>query len=336
MKNSVIFIIILSFFVLASFVQANPEIIDQEVTPVNDEVASLDASDPAFPQAVIQELKSLNDKIENLETINIQLNAEIKHLDTALTTADDDLQMQIQSNRNILAIAFAKNYSLQAQIFANNNAFNQTARGLDSKINEANQQISDIGNSLSKNTLWTIIGILIAIIISGVVYWLLRNKQQSVKADIVALLSQTKTAIDENLVQEFDKQAIAMEALMKLFGEQQSTANTEPDHSLALKVASEVNIIERNISLMDAGTKGLKQLNRSVEKLKDNLAANGYDMPILLGKPFNQGMKVIVVNSIPDENLEKDTEIITKVLMPQINYNGTMIQAAQIEVSVGR
>ena len=61
-------------------------------------------------------------------------------------------------------------------------------------------------------------------------------------------------------------------------------------------------------------------------KLKDNLSANGYEMPELLGKQYHQGMKVIVTSSIPDENLEKDNEIITKVLIPQVNYNEKMIQ----------
>ena len=86
---------------------------------------------------------------------------------------------------------------------------------------------------------------------------------------------------------------------------------------------------------MDTGTKGLKQLSRSVDKIKDNLSANGYEIPALLGKPFNQGMKIVPVSTIPDENLETGVEIISKVIKPQVNYNDKMIQAAQIEVSVG-
>jgi hypothetical protein len=58
-------------------------------------------------------------------------------------------------------------------------------------------------------------------------------------------------------------------------------------------------------------------------------------MPELLGKQFHQGMKVIVTSSIPDEKYEKDSEIITKILIPQVNYNDKMIQTAQLEVSVG-
>ena len=141
------------------------------------------------------------------------------------------------------------------------------------------------------------------------------------------------------MVKEFGKQTDLIESQLQLIEQQkqniQTTPNAEPDHSLALKVASEINLIERNIKLMDSKTKGLKQLHASVGKLKDNLSANGYEMPELLGKQFHQGMKVIVTSSIPDENLEKGSEVINKVLIPQVNYNDKMIQTAQIEVSVG-
>ncbi|MDP4679010.1 MAG: hypothetical protein NWS46_01445, partial [Cyclobacteriaceae bacterium] len=62
---------------------------------------------------------------------------------------------------------------------------------------------------------------------------------------------------------------------------------------------------------------------------------NGYEIPVLLDKPYNQGMRVIVTSSIPDENLSKGEEIISKIIIPQVNFNDKMIQTAQIEVSVG-
>ncbi len=79
----------------------------------------------------------------------------------------------------------------------------------------------------------------------------------------------------------------------------------------------------------------MKQLSRSVQKLKDNLNANGYEIPELLGKQFNQGMKLTVVSSIPDDNLDKGEEVISKIIKPQVNYGGKMIQTAQVEVSIG-
>ena len=259
----------------------------------------------------------------------VQLQQKVGQLQTELRNQKFDFSKQISVVNNEIE-------RLQKQVQNNSNAINQTAQELGVKITTAetstNQKISVVGDSLSKTTLWVIIGLLFAVIVSGVVYLLLRKKQHADKTDIVAQLSQTKQTIDEKLVNEFAKNTEALEALSQMT---KPTQSVEPDHSLALKVASEINLIERNINLMDSKTKGLKQLTRSVEKLKDNLAANGYEIPELLGKEFNQGMKVIVASSIPDENLEKGIEKITKILIPQVNYNGVMIQTAQIEVSVG-
>ena len=226
---------------------------------------------------------------------------------------------------------------------SNTNAIKETANELGLKISvtesTANQKIIAVDESLSKNSLYGIIGVLLAVLLSGLLYWLLSKRQRTDKTEVVEQLNKTKSSIEESLVKELGKQTSQLDSQLELLAKQKieisSSTNVEPDHSLALKLASEINLIERNISLMEKSTKGLKQLERSVEKLKDNLKANGYEMPELLGKQYHQGMKVIVTTSIPDENLEKDSEIITKVLIPQVNYNDKMIQSAQIEVTVG-
>jgi hypothetical protein len=209
---------------------------------------------------------------------------------------------------------------------------------LESETN-TNKRIFEVDSSLSKKTLFGIIGVLLAILISLIMYWLLNKRQQMVKSDIVQKLNQTKSSIEESLVKEFGKQTELMENHLDLIKAQNNSIVTktdvEPNHSFALKVASEINLIERNVRLMEPKTKGLKQLMASIGKLKDNLAANGYEIHDLLGKPFHHGMKVIIASSIPDDDLEKGTEIITKVLIPQVNFNDKMIQTAQIEVSVG-
>ena len=272
-----------------------------------------------------KEVKSLNDRIKVLENRNAGLNVEISVLKTGLS----DMKSEIDQ--------------LNRQIQANKLAINETAKELGMKITEtetkADQRITNVDQSLGKTTLWVVIGILSVLLISGVLYWLLNKRQKSDKSDLAARLNETKLSIEESLIKEFGKQTDLMDAQLQLIEQQklelQSKPDAEPDHSLALKVAGEINLIERNIHLMDANTKGLKQLQASMGKLKDNLAANGYDMPILLGKQYHQGMKVIVVNSVPDENLEKDSENITKILIPQVNYKDKMIQIAQIEISVG-
>lgn len=269
-----------------------------------------------------------------------KLQDKVIQLQTESRKQSEQFQTELKSQKSVfskqVSAVNAEIESLQKQVQNNSNAINHTAQELGVKMTtvetSVNQKISEVGNSLSKTTLWAIIGILFAVIISGIVYLLLHKKQQNDKTDIIFQLSETKQFIDEKLVNEFEKNTEGLETLSKLSKPSQSA---EPDHSLALKVASEINLIERNISLMDSKTKGLKQLSRSVEKLKDNLEANGYEIPQLLNKEFNQGMKVIVASSIPNENLEKGVEQITKILIPQVNYNGVMIQTAQIEVSVG-
>jgi regulator of replication initiation timing len=170
---------------------------------------------------------------------------------------------------------------------------------------------------------------LLALLLSGAVYWFLARRQKTDKSEVINQLDKTKTDIEDQLKKIEDITGKISEVVDDM-------KNLEAgDHALALKLAGEINTMERNISRMNEDTKGLKQLKRSVETLKDNLAAKGYDVPKLLGKEFHEGMKVIVINSILDEGMDKGAEVITKVITPQVNYNGKMIQAAQIEVTVG-
>jgi hypothetical protein len=176
-------------------------------------------------------------------------------------------------------------------------------------------------------------------LLSIVLFVWLRKTQKSDKIDLIAQLTKTKSSIEESLIKDFCKQAESMDGLLDALKQLKTNvsthASTEIDHSLVLKVADEITLMERNITLMDNSTKGLKQLNRSIGKLKDNLAVNGYEIPELLGKPYNEGLKVIVINSVYDENLQKDEKVISKIIKPQVNYNDKMIQAAQIELNVG-
>ena len=276
-----------------------------------------------------KELKPLTQKVNSLQSENSKLKSEIGTLNSKLSNAYKSID------------------SLRTKTQDNSNAITQTANQLGIQIKETGDKnegkITEVSQSLSKNSLYGIIGVLSAILLSGILYWLLSKKQKKDRSDVTDMLARSR----ENLLEQIkeNSNSIGINFLRELneysdlvalqFQSKQSTPNAETDHSLALKVANEINLIERNINLMDSKTKGLKGLQVSVGKLKDNLSANGYEIPELLGKQFHQGMKVIVTSSIPDENLEKGSEIISKILIPQVNYNDKMIQTAQIEVSVG-
>ena len=212
----------------------------------------------------------------------------------------------------------------------------QTVDSLEIKIantqTNITRQIQDVQQTVSKNTLYWIIAVLSIALLSVLLFIWLSKKQQSDKTDIFTQLSQTKQSINEKLVDEFAKITEVLETLSKVSNPPQTT---EPDHSLALEVANEITLMERNISHMNQETIGLKPLIRAIERLKDNLIVNGYELVELLGKPCIEGMKITIVGTASDENMDKGIDIITKIIKPQVNYNDKMIQMAQVEVTVG-
>ena len=102
--------------------------------------------------------------------------------------------------------------------------------------------------------------------------------------------------------------------------------------ALIRSLADRITFMEMTLFKMDPSVRGYKHLKRSIAQMKDNLAANGYEIVEMLGKPFHEGMKA-TVSFEDDDTLEPGTRIITNIIKPQINYRGEMIQASQISVS---
>lgn len=216
------------------------------------------------------------------------------------------------------------------------------AENLGAKIqqteNASKDSISKLDKDVSTNLLYWIIATLVTLILGGVIYWLLGKRIANSKTDVETQIKNTKTALEEESIKLDSRLVEVLESQLKLKLEEKQiipiNSNNEIDHSLTLKVADEIIRIQKNLQQMDSGTKGLKQLSASVKRIQDNFASNGYELVEMLGKEYNEGMKVIA-NFIPSEDLEAGKQIITRIIKPQVNYKNEMIQSAQIEVSVG-
>lgn len=149
-----------------------------------------------------------------------------------------------------------------------------------------------------------------------------RRAQEALQA-AQTKMQEESVKFDDKILELFDKQ---------LSYSPKNVSNENIDHTLTLKIADEIVRIELNMSRMDTSIKGYKQLAKAVERIKDNFKANGYEIVDMLGKPYNEGIKVSA-NFVVDEDLEEGKQIITGITKPQVNYNGKMIQAAQITVS---
>ena len=99
-----------------------------------------------------------------------------------------------------------------------------------------------------------------------------------------------------------------------------------------LALVDELVRMETNLRHIDPAIKGYKQLLRSVERMKTHLLAHGYEVVDMVGQPYVEGM-LVVANFVLDDSLPEGTQVITSVTKPQVNYQGQMIQVAQITVS---
>lgn len=231
--------------------------------------------------------------------------------------------------------------SLNLLIAASNQKFAKVNNNLDSKIQQtgenANSKFSELDRSLNENRLYWIIAILTTFLLGGLVYWILGKRIQLSKIDVEAQIRNTKTAIEEKAL-KLDKRLVeVLDTQLKLRHEetklQPIVSDDKVDHSLALKVADEIVRMQKNISKMDEGTKGLKPLTKGIERIQNNFAANGYEMINLLDTEYDERNNIDVINFNTDENLAANKRIITAVIKPQVNFNGVLIQRAQVDVS---
>ena len=203
---------------------------------------------------------------------------------------------------------------------------------MDSGFSATNTEVASLNEELSNNTLYWIISVLIVAILVLMVFVISRKQLVKQSSDLTDSIHDTRKSLEEEHIKLDDKLIEILESQLKSINSKGKS--NEDSHVLALKVADEIVRIQKNTSRMDESTKGLKQLIASVKRIEDNFLANGYEIVAMLGEPFIEGINASVT-FIADDELGDGERIITKVIKPQINFNGEMIQSAQIEVSQG-
>lgn len=269
-----------------------------------------------------QEIDALTKKLNNQNyTIGKQSQtiSALQEQNTNLNTSIDSLSQLIQTNsQNIVT----------------------NSKELGTKIQETGQkadtQIAQLDSSVEKNRLYWIIATLVTLLLGGLVYWLLGKRIKSSKTDVETQIRNTKASLEEESVKLDNKLVeVLAKQLDVIKADQEATPQANGnDHSLVLKVADRLTAMETNHYRMDPNTKGLKQLIRAVKSIKENYLASGYEIVEMIGQEYKEGLNV-TANFIPSDQIEPGKRVITRIIKPQVNFNGKMIQAAQIEVSVG-
>ncbi len=109
--------------------------------------------------------------------------------------------------------------------------------------------------------------------------------------------------------------------------------NSKTNNLFAFKVADELTRMRQRIASMPSEINGIAQLSKSLDRLETELNILGFELPILLNQPFDDGM-TLKARFIPSENMKSGERLITKVIKPQINFKGQLVQMAEVEVSI--
>lgn len=283
---------------------------------------------------ISKEIEFLKTEVGALKNQQERLHTEIKVLSIKNVKAEKQISYMQHENEKLLSNVD----SLQKE--CNTLVANQRAdkSELIISIDETNTLIQAIENMLSLRTLWGMCGLIVLLIaiIGIVVAFLKKFRAGTTSIDNVRktqeLLQATQTKMQEESV-KLDNQLLAI--VQKQLNASTSSASKttgEPDHSLVVKLADEIARIETNLSKMDKSVKGYKQLVQAKDRMINNVRANGYEIISLLGQEYNDGMQ-FQARFVPDESLPEGKRIITGMIKMQVNYNGKMIQPAQIVVS---
>ncbi|MDH6357370.1 hypothetical protein [Parabacteroides sp. PF5-9] len=265
-----------------------------------------------------------------------------------LTSEVNSQKVLIEKQRNTIKELQQNTGKLEEQIKQlnlfveqNKQQISGVSNNLEKQIKEseekATQSISQLGGDLQKNRLYWIIATLAILLLGTLMYFFLKKHIKSSQDDVETQIRNTKKSLDDEGLRLDNKLIEVLESQLKVQQEESKGGTTSGtkniDHSLALKVADEIARMQKNISRMDDDTKGLKPLEKGIERIQANFAANGYEMVNLLNVDYDERMNIDVINFIENDSLPEGKKMITKIIKPQVNYNGILIQRAQVEVS---
>ena len=165
--------------------------------------------------AVETEIEKLKDEVQALHG---QLDTIVEHLSKKLTSLqlkNNSLSNEIHALNERLVDTRATLDTLEGGIEKNSREISDTKSDMGGRIQDAEKasekRISAVDRSLSKNSLYAIIGILLAILFSILFFWLVNKRQKTDRSAILEQVSQTKASLEESMVKEFGKQTELME-----------------------------------------------------------------------------------------------------------------------------
>lgn len=279
-------------------------------------------------------IEYLKTEVSNLNTQQELLHKEFKTLSSKISETEGQISEIQTTNKKLVSNidSLQKDYNT---LVANQKADKSE---IVNSIDKTNELIQTTENVLSSRTLWVTCGlvILLSVIIATIFAFLKKIKLGTSSIDEVRKAQEALEVAQKKMQEEsikLDNQMLAIvQKQLDAYVPSANKTKEEPDHSLVVKLADEIARIETNLSKMDKSVRGYKQLVQAKDRMINNVRANGYEIISLLGQEYNDGMQ-FQTRFVPDESLPEGKRIITGMIKMQVNYNGKMIQPAEIVVS---
>ena len=264
-------------------------------------------------------LEAANATMQSLQRENQNLKADVVNLNSTISDQTKEID------------------SLKTIISETNNSVAVLADSLNINISTTKAQLQTSSDTLkadidkkSNTGMWIFIALGLVVGVIAVVFGKLLTR----RGHEVASLSAKADKLNEEIVNRLSSEMAEMQTLSRQIGaiSNATGSNSDTEQKLIITLADRITFMEMTLYKMDSSVRGHKQLSKSIKQMKDNLLANGYELVDMLGKDYHEGMRVIA-NFVEDENLPAGKQVITGIIKPQINFNGKMIQSAQIVVS---
>ncbi len=283
----------------------------QQLTNTRKEVTRLQKSIATQRSESRQSLAKLNESFE--QRLNEQ-NALLIQLNDELKTHTEKIEQ--------LGITDSKN-EVKAQQLVN-------------RVNSSNANFTQL---ITSRSLWAVIGAgAFLIMLIGITFYNHRSIK-FIKNSSTEAFENTMTRLNEIEESRIDGEMKWVESLNEIVESYKNMTSSiqpvvQPNHQLPIKVADEIFRMRKRLAALPEETKGLKPLNKSLERLESELDDMGYEIVDHTAMAYNENM---AVNSkiIASDLISTGCSIITKVISPQINYQGTLNRMANVEVSVG-
>ncbi len=287
----------------------------------------------AIAQTGTNEISVMERSLNNVQSKQAEFDKKLRQIATNSNKNEHDILLLEQRDKVLCASIdslITVCDSLQKAQTADRTTINE-------RIQETNNTLASTQSVVKNRTFWGgIITIIILFAVSFISYYLIKRiKRGTSSIDDVRkaqeALQNAQTKMQEESV-KLDNQLLEI-VQQQLKEKPIVSGNTEmPDHLLVVKLADEIARIETNLSKMDKSVRGYKQLVQAKDRMINNVRANGYEIISLLGQNYNDGMQ-FQTRFVPDDTLPEGKRIITGMIKMQVNYNGKMIQPAEIVVS---